>query len=285
MNRWIITAIAGGAIAILTAAPGCGATGVGDPCTPDEEYDPTFQGFSLSDVSVESKSYVCLTRLCLVNHFQGRVTCPYGQTGVFCCPGGVCPTPLTAATPAATLSTSTPPVWTCAGGLTPTAYQVPGAPGSPAADPSSQQLPSQYGCAIPGSVAVNGVIPPNQQITATNVSVAGSAAGVVPAQVTGEGAANRTANQAVYCSCRCANVSGNTDDGGNYCACPENYTCQQLVTQISDTDTGLTGGYCVLGGAAGSSNTTEYNPSLATNEVCSPTVTQSGQPGYCALQY
>ncbi len=80
MTRWIITAVAVGAIAALWAAPGCAATGVGDPCIPDEEYDTAFQAFSLDDVNVESKSYVCLTRLCLVNHFQGRVSCPYGQT-------------------------------------------------------------------------------------------------------------------------------------------------------------------------------------------------------------
>ena len=28
---------------------------------------------------MESRSFQCETRLCLVNHFQGRVSCPYGQ--------------------------------------------------------------------------------------------------------------------------------------------------------------------------------------------------------------
>jgi len=232
MTRWIITAIAVGAIAALSAAPGCAATGVGDPCTPDEEYDPSFQGFSVQDVSVESKSYVCLTRLCLVNHFQGRVTCPYGQTGPGVGPAG----------PA----------------------------GSNAAAVSSQN-----GCAIPGTTPGAA----GSQISATNVSVAGFPAGTVPPQVTGAGAGDRTANKAVYCSCRCANVDGNTNDGANYCACPENYTCTQLVSSIGATDQGLTGAYCVLNGTTYSAAATN------TGETCQPTVTTSTAPGYCPLQY
>ena len=57
----------------------CGIKGVGDPCTPEDEYLNSFSGFSQSEVNVESRSFQCLTRICLVNHFQGRVSCPYGQ--------------------------------------------------------------------------------------------------------------------------------------------------------------------------------------------------------------
>lgn len=53
--------------------------GVGDPCVPEDEYDTTFSGFSVDQVNVESRSFSCQTRICLVNHFQGRVSCPYGQ--------------------------------------------------------------------------------------------------------------------------------------------------------------------------------------------------------------
>lgn len=59
---------------------GCEPGGVGDPCTPEDEYTTDFTGFSVEQVNVESKSFQCLTRVCLVNHFQGRVSCPYGQT-------------------------------------------------------------------------------------------------------------------------------------------------------------------------------------------------------------
>jgi hypothetical protein len=57
----------------------CQPGGVGDPCTPEDEYEPTFSGFSAKEVNVESKSFQCETRVCLVNHFQGRVSCKYGQ--------------------------------------------------------------------------------------------------------------------------------------------------------------------------------------------------------------
>jgi hypothetical protein len=235
MKRWIITAIAVSAISALSSAPGCASTGVGDPCTPDEEYTQSFQAFSIEDVNVESKSYVCLTRLCLVNHFQGRVTCPYGQSAPNVGPQGP--------------------------------------PGSNAA-----AVDSQFGCSVPGSVAGPNGWPADGQITATETSVAGFGSGQVPPQFVGEGAADRTANKTVYCSCRCANATGGTDDGAVYCTCPENYSCEQLVSSIGAADTGLTGAYCVLNG-------TQYSPSLATSQTCTAGVTDSGQPGYCPPQY
>jgi hypothetical protein len=66
---------------------GCQSTGVGDPCTPEQEYDPTFNGFAEQEVSTEGESFQCQTRLCLVNHFQGRVSCPYGQNAAGGKPG------------------------------------------------------------------------------------------------------------------------------------------------------------------------------------------------------
>lgn len=59
---------------------GCQSGGVGDPCTPEDEYQQFFSGYAFTEVNIESRSFQCETRLCLVNHFQGRVTCPYGQT-------------------------------------------------------------------------------------------------------------------------------------------------------------------------------------------------------------
>lgn len=63
------------------AALGCESGGVGDPCIPEDEFFDTFSGFSLGEVNVESRSYQCETRVCLVNKFQGRVSCPYGTNG------------------------------------------------------------------------------------------------------------------------------------------------------------------------------------------------------------
>ncbi len=59
---------------------GCKPGGVGDPCTPEDEYQVEFSGFSVDEVNIESRSFQCETRVCLVNHFQGRVSCPYGQS-------------------------------------------------------------------------------------------------------------------------------------------------------------------------------------------------------------
>jgi hypothetical protein len=60
-------------------ALGCESGGVGAPCTPEDEYGQGFSGFALQEVNVESRSFQCETRVCLVNHFQGRASCPYGQ--------------------------------------------------------------------------------------------------------------------------------------------------------------------------------------------------------------
>jgi hypothetical protein len=63
----------------LPTSTACGDEGIGDPCVPEQEFNEDFNGFDVKEVNVESKSFQCRTRLCLVNHFQGRVSCPYGQ--------------------------------------------------------------------------------------------------------------------------------------------------------------------------------------------------------------
>ncbi len=63
------------------AGSACQSGGVGDPCIPEDEYFPTFSGYSETEVNVESKSFQCETRVCLVANFKGRVSCPYGQAG------------------------------------------------------------------------------------------------------------------------------------------------------------------------------------------------------------
>lgn len=83
-----LVGVAAAAAVVVGAGTGCKQTGVGNPCVPEQEYDPTFSGFVVDQVNVESKSYQCETRLCLVNHFQGRVSCPYGQDKEGQPPGG-----------------------------------------------------------------------------------------------------------------------------------------------------------------------------------------------------
>jgi hypothetical protein len=72
-----------GCLFIAVSAPvwisGCDEGGVGDPCLPEDEFYSDFSGYSRSEVNFESGSLQCRTRTCLVNHFQGRVSCPFGQ--------------------------------------------------------------------------------------------------------------------------------------------------------------------------------------------------------------
>lgn len=67
------------ALLLGLGALGCAPGGVGDPCTPEDEYQQNFNGFQVTETNVESRSFQCETRLCLVNHFQGRVSCRQGQ--------------------------------------------------------------------------------------------------------------------------------------------------------------------------------------------------------------
>lgn len=67
-------------LATVVCTFGCQSGGVGDPCIPEDEYQIRFEGFGLGEANVEMNSLQCATRVCLINHFQGRVSCPYGQT-------------------------------------------------------------------------------------------------------------------------------------------------------------------------------------------------------------
>jgi hypothetical protein len=76
-SRGLTAALDGGAEA---AAGPSQPVAVGTPCTPQEESDPSFGGFNYLDVALESNSPSCGGQPCLVNHFQGLTTCPYGQS-------------------------------------------------------------------------------------------------------------------------------------------------------------------------------------------------------------
>ena len=56
-------------VGFLLLGGGCGVSGVGDPCVP--EAVPT-NGFTPSEVYVESSAVQCRTRTCLVYHLTGN---------------------------------------------------------------------------------------------------------------------------------------------------------------------------------------------------------------------
>lgn len=182
MTRSILATVFAFSAVGLLSVEGCKQSGVGDPCTPELEYSPTFNAFTIGDVYLESKSFQCQTRLCLVNHFRGRATCPYGQNQM----GG-------------------PP----AGGSVP--------------------------CSLPNATCgANKDNPKDGCVQGANNNAE------VPPQC-----ANHRADKAIYCSCRCANENNKTDDGANYCTCPDGYSCKQLVAPTKLGNEGLTGAYCV----------------------------------------
>ena len=225
MTRSILTAVAASIAVAVLSGTGCNATGIGDPCTPEQEYRADFIGFNKNEVSLESKSFQCMTRLCLVNHFQGRVTCPYGQN---------------------------------ADGSEKTGAQSQG--GTQGCKTASG---ASGGCCTPGpSAAVTG------PLDASGNPLDSTMKETVQAQCS-----TRTADKAVYCSCRCANLQGQTNDGANYCSCPDGFSCTQLVTSIGPNDSGLTGAYCVKNG-------TQYNPSQTCTD-CSLSTKDCGDVQAC----
>lgn len=71
-----------GVAALLTLA-GCATDGtahVGEPCVSASEDDARFSGFAPGEVNVEPAERCGRRNVCLVNGFQGRVSCPEGQT-------------------------------------------------------------------------------------------------------------------------------------------------------------------------------------------------------------
>ena len=156
------------------------ADGIGDPCVPAQETMATFNGFDEKNVNLETSSTSCKTNLCLVNHFRGRVSCPYGQT---------------------------------AGGKGPS--------GAPA-------------CTIPG----------------TTTPVTGNPSDALHAALVAPQCVDRAADKTVYCSCRCANDQGLTNDGATYCACGDGFECASLVTSIGPSTNDIAGSYCIKNGTA-----------------------------------
>jgi hypothetical protein len=66
---------------------------IGTPCVPSQESSATFDGFDSSEIELEPVPVKSGAPTCLVDHFQGLVTCPYGQSATGEAPG--CASPCT----------------------------------------------------------------------------------------------------------------------------------------------------------------------------------------------
>jgi hypothetical protein len=73
-------------------ADGGGAHSIGMPCTPEAESNPMFNGYDLHQISLETSPTTTSGQpVCIAYHFQGRVTCPYGQDATGKAPAGAAP--------------------------------------------------------------------------------------------------------------------------------------------------------------------------------------------------
>jgi len=197
-----------GAMALGLSALGCDPGGVGDPCTPEDEYRQQVPGYAVTEVNVESRSFQCETRVCLVNHFQGRVSCPYGQTpeeATECMGGGDC-------------------------------------------SPNNGK-----GCRVPGT---DGQETNNGQFV-DRIEVA-----VAPQLI------ERSADDAVYCSCRC----DGDDENARYCECPSGFACVELVEDLGLGADQLAGSYCIKEG-------TRYNTQQSVGMKCDKNAKNCGNEG------
>jgi hypothetical protein len=79
----------------LAGAP-AGTVTIGSPCDPDQEGNASFTGFDHSEISVETlPNGPSGAPVCLIYHFNGLVSCPYGQDAAGAGPdgGAGCATP------------------------------------------------------------------------------------------------------------------------------------------------------------------------------------------------
>jgi hypothetical protein len=197
---------AGALLGCGEAPPGTVASGatsaarVGTRCVPSPELSASFADFQVNEITVDEGNAACGGAVCLVNHFRGRTTCPYGQD-----------------------ASGNPP------------------PGFGSA------------CTVPGAGTP---VQPNDPVAGDTV---------LPQCL------DRRAADTVYCSCRCANVAGRTDDGASYCSCPSGYSCSQVVPAIAAGDP-RSGGYCIKTGTA-------FDPTVgACANRCDPALNNCSNP-------
>lgn len=87
LGRWVLfqTRVMGLVVIVAFLAVACEldptSAAVGVACIPYEEVNPSFAGFAVDETSLETSHVDCAAEsVCLIHRFQGRVSCPYGQT-------------------------------------------------------------------------------------------------------------------------------------------------------------------------------------------------------------
>jgi hypothetical protein len=262
--RAVQATLALASIAAVAALPSsCQTGGIGDPCTPEDEYRGTFAGFQLTQENIESRSFQCESRICLVNFFQGRVSCPAGQPSkttvsapfdAVCSDDGDCSGDDEKCVESAVFApdcadddvcddieaglkcdaegfcqcsaTSCPDGYVCDEDTKQCRLFVCHKPGN-CQDPTQDVAANQSkDCCLPG----------------TDTPVASEVCG----QCAPEGL--RNAENSVYCSCRCGSAEGAPEDENfNFCECPDGFVCAEVRPFLGLGDAQLTGKFCVKG--------------------------------------
>ncbi|WP_437580341.1 hypothetical protein [Sorangium sp. So ce887] len=255
MTRSILSGLLGllSVVAMASLPSACESGGVGDPCLPEDEYDPQFAGFKVTEENIESRSFQCQTRICLVNHFQGRVSCPLGQEAPEPCD------PNNAAScggkrEACALSGAVEPP-NCAGNQDCRCQSNDDCYGEGWSCDTADGMCKAYVCRAQNA---DGSFKGCQDPTKSAAENQGKACCVpgtedpVASPVCGQCAGNsqRNAEQAVYCSCRCGVADGEPDDPNfNFCECPQGFTCSEIRPNVGLGDANITGKYCIKQGS------------------------------------
>jgi hypothetical protein len=261
MNRPIVSGLLGlCSVAFLALFPAaCESGGVGDPCTPENEYNPQDPGFKLTEENIESRSFQCQTRICLVNHFQGRVSCPLGQPEPAACDpnGAPCAGQGEKCTQAAALAPECDSNDDCAGSTGNCNTEGKFCQCGTTADclsfgdnfycDAGDNHCKSYVCHTPGSCqnSVEG-----NDNGGKACCVPGSDTPItVPVCGQCDDKSKRAAAEAVYCSCRCGVAEGQTDDGSfNFCDCPDGFECKEIRPDLGLGDKQISGKYCIKEG-------------------------------------
>ena len=197
---------------------GCKPSTVGDPCTPEQEFSPRSAGAQPETLTLDLNSVQCDTRVCMSHYFRGRVSCPYGNG------------------PSDSAHTVPSPN---------TCFAVKGLRGLYSVTGDYPTTPAQSCCPIIGRAPDD-----NEDIAAGDPQQGNGITAHVDPQC-----ANRTAQDAVYCTCRC-DVPDKDKDGLpvdrsklNLCTCPDGFACTPICDSThggcSALPFGKWGSYCV----------------------------------------
>ncbi|WP_437514534.1 hypothetical protein [Sorangium sp. So ce1099] len=250
MTRSILSGLLGllSVVAMASLPSACESGGVGDPCLPEDEYDPQFAGFKVTEENIESRSFQCQTRICLVNHFQGRVSCPLGQEA---------PPPCNPDQPGTCTSCELSGTYApdCDGDAQCLSGDCDEGGGFCRCS-GDQDCPTNWSCreGVCQLHICRDNITGCQDPTKSAEENAGKACCVpgtedpVASPVCGQcaGNSNRNAEQAVYCSCRCGVAEGEDPDPNfNFCTCPQGFECAEIRPNVGLGDPNITGKYCI----------------------------------------